>query len=172
MSTKVHHDIAIAGMKDLNTLLDIIQNKDKYTKAMKDLEAATAKANETIKLAGGATKLKNLESELASKESYLNANSTALSEAKRTFKADKANQIKEMKTKLSDMETEKQKVWDIRNVSLLNGEKALASANKELSRRESIIDDKEQRLENQFKLADNLKEEYEAKVAKIKAAGL
>jgi len=53
MATKVHHQ-ALPGTGDLHLLLNLINNKERYTKALGELEFARLKANEAIeKLALG-----------------------------------------------------------------------------------------------------------------------
>lgn len=60
MATKRHHFQELPGTRDLYVLLNIINNKDEYTKILSEMETLRASANKAIEEKGLAGNIENL----------------------------------------------------------------------------------------------------------------
>jgi len=172
MGTKVHHLEALPGIKDLHTLLEVINNKAKYLKILDELESLRKDTNEKIELVGKAEEIENLHTQaniLADEAKYnlSSANEEASKivedskiKASEIIKSatDRENRAKEKMTSLEDYETKKMRELKDKEISL--------------NEKRKETDKKEIEASNLYDKACLLKKTYEDAIKKLEDAGV
>lgn len=170
MATKIHHIPAIPGIKEAHDFLELINNKDKLTKVINQLEAIRAEANEAIKKKYKASEIDelldmaNADREKAKFE-LAEANGKAdriIAEAKETIEKEKKDigeRIRKLNILQSSVDEEKR---------IFNNEKN--SATELLDKRERETDKKETELSSKIAITEKLRLEYKEKLLRIRKA--
>ena len=170
MSTKVHHIPAIPGIKETHDFLELVNNKDKLTTVLNQLETARKEANEAIKNKYKASEIDellgkaNADREKAQFE-LAEANGKAdriIVEANETIeKAEK--EFGERRRELDLLQSSVQEAQRI-----FDNEKN--SATELLNKREKEIDKKETELASKIAITEKLRVEYKEKLLRIRKA--
>jgi len=169
MSTKIHHIPAIAGIRDLYTLLDVIKNKDKYTKVLNELEKARLEANDSFSKVGSAEQIDNLHKQSVVKyEQAKHALLTAQEKAEQITQeaGQKQKQIMvELDKKSVELDARTKEFNDRMNVI----QSGLETRESEITKREQAAEKKETEARKAIQEANKSKEEYIEKLGRIRA---
>ncbi len=168
MATKIHHIPPLAGSGELHTLLGVINDKDRYRKALTELEEARRLANQAFENQYKAREIDALHSQATSdrdKAKFELAEANALCDR---IKTDTANDVKLAKKEI-DAERER---FHVEHKAFKELENRFNNESKIL---EKILDgrtEKLNKLENDLTIkqenVEKLSKELKGKLAKIR----
>ena len=179
MATKIHHLQAVPGSRELFTILEIINDKKKFSEALEELESKRKEVNELIDVVGDAEEIKSLHSKV--KEDADRAERFAqqrINEANKEFAEahERTEQlIKDARDKADEIvsvvkakEDSLDKRTDIFNKESSDKQRDLEARLQEVIKRESEVRKREGEANAKLEEGLRLKSLYEEKIEKIR----
>ena len=179
MATKIHHLNPIQGTQEIFTILEVLSNKDKFAKALSEIETKRKEVNDLIEVVGDAEEIKTLHAHAKAEairaeqfagQKVLESNKEFAKAHERSEKlvndaTEKANSIlKEAKFREDDLARR----IDEFNRTSSDQRNDLSSRLAEVTNKETELRQRESKAQSMIEEGTRLKNIYEEKIEKIR----
>jgi len=172
MGTKVHHIEAFPGIKDLYALIEIINDKKKYSNALEEMESLRKDLNDKIDLIGKVDEIERLRSESVNLKKQAQDLLTSANEKASKSIEDASSKAEEIVQFAKDREAKsKEKQKSLEDMESRNMRELKAKEDR-LNEQFEALKKREVDASNLYDKARLLKQTYEDAVEKLKKAGV
>lgn len=170
MSSKVHHLNPPGGLRELYTLIEIFNDKDKYTSLVNEIETKRAEANDLISLIGPAKDIHRLRTEAESLNNTAKQNVAIATERARVVIKEAKHEAEKVTNRARDIQEKTDQALLAFNADKESLTNAMTVRQEALTKGAASVARREKDAELLMKQAQEIKQKYDGKYQNLKKA--
>lgn len=170
MSSKIHHLNPPGGLRELYTLIEILNDKDKYTAMVNEIETKRAEANDLISLIGPAKDIHRLRAEAESLTNTAKQNVAIATERARVVIKEAKHEAEKVTNRARDIQEKTDQALLTFNEERQAQTKSMNKVRTDQMEKEASLEKREEEAEALMSEAQEIKDKYDDKYQNLKKA--